>query len=75
MLHLTMSQAKKPQEGKVIVRLAENPMVLRGWTIIDNRGNQVNVSLHGRADRPAAGRLAVQVRRSRSPAPIRRGGN
>ena len=45
MLHLTLSQAKKPQEGKVIVRLGENPMLLRGWTIIDNRGNQVNVSL------------------------------
>ena len=45
MLQLTLSQAKKPQEGKVIVRLGENPMVLRGWTIIDNRGNQVNVSL------------------------------
>ena len=25
MLALTMGQARKPQEGKVIVRLAENP--------------------------------------------------
>ena len=40
-----MTQARKPQEGKVIVRFAENPMLLRGWTIIDNRGNQVTVSL------------------------------
>lgn len=47
MLQLTMSQAKKPQEGKVIVRLGENPMVLRGWTIIDNRGQRVDVSLNG----------------------------
>ena len=46
MLQLTMSQARKPQEGKVIVRLAENPMMLRGWTIIDNRGQQVTVSLN-----------------------------
>lgn len=46
-LQLTMSQAKKPQEGKVIVRLSENPMVLRGWTIIDNRNQRVDVSLNG----------------------------
>ena len=47
MLHLTISQARKPQEGKVIVRLSENPMTLRGWTIIDNRGQRVDVSLNG----------------------------
>ncbi len=45
MLEATMSQIRKPQEGKVIVRFAENPLLLRGWTIIDNRGNQVTVSL------------------------------
>ena len=45
MLEATMSQARKPQEGKVIVRLSENPLLLRGWTIIDNRGNRVTVSL------------------------------
>jgi outer membrane lipoprotein-sorting protein len=47
MLQLTMSQAKKPQEGKVIVRLSENPMVLRGWSIIDNRNQRVDVALNG----------------------------
>jgi len=45
LIEATMSQAKKPQEGKVIVRFAENPMMLRGWTIIDNRGQQVSVAL------------------------------
>jgi outer membrane lipoprotein-sorting protein len=45
MLEATMSQTRKPQEGKLIVRLAENPLLLRGWTIIDNRGNRVTVSL------------------------------
>ena len=45
LLEVTMSQARKPQEGKVIVRLSENPLQLRGWTIIDNRGNRVTVSL------------------------------
>ena len=46
MLEATMSQARKPQEGKVIVRLSENPLQLRGWTVIDNRGNLVAVSLN-----------------------------
>lgn len=45
MLEATMSQTRKPQEGKLIVRLAENPLLLRGWTIVDNRGNRVTVSL------------------------------
>jgi outer membrane lipoprotein-sorting protein len=44
-LQLTLAQTRKPQEGKIIVRLAENPLRLRGWTIIDNRGNKVDVSL------------------------------
>lgn len=44
-LQLTLVQTRKPQEGKVVVRLAENPMQLRGWTIIDNRGNKVSVAL------------------------------
>ena len=44
-LQLTMVQTKKPQEGQIIVRLADNPWALRGWTIIDNRGNRVDVSL------------------------------
>ena len=45
LLELTMVQTRKPQEGKVIVRVAENPMQLRGWSIIDNRGNKVDVTL------------------------------
>lgn len=45
LLEATMSQTRRPQEGKVIVRLAENPLLLRGWTIVDNRGNRVTVSL------------------------------
>ncbi len=44
-LQLTVVQTRKPQEGKIIVRLAEKPMALRGWSIIDNRGNKVDVSL------------------------------
>lgn len=44
-LALTLLQTRKPQEGKIVVRLSENPMQLRGWTIIDNRGNRVDVTL------------------------------
>jgi len=44
-LQLTLTQTRKPQEGKIIVRLGERPLALRGWTIIDNRGNKVDVSL------------------------------
>ena len=74
MLQLTMSQAKKQQEGKVIIRLSENPMVLRGWTIIDNRGNQVNVSLQ---DVQSGAQLADSLFRFDGPDPgqMRRGGN
>ena len=45
LVEVTMSQAKKPQDGKVIARLAENPLRLSGWTIVDNRGNRVTVAL------------------------------
>ena len=74
MLQLTMSQARKPQEGKVVVRLDENPMVLRGWTIIDNRGNHVNVSL---VDVQSGLQLADSLFKLDGPDPgaIRRGGN
>ncbi|MDP1749953.1 MAG: outer-membrane lipoprotein carrier protein LolA [Reyranella sp.] len=74
MLQLTLSQAKKPQDGKVIVRLGENPMVLRGWTIIDNRGNQVNVSLQ---DVQSGLQLADSLFKFDGPDPgeMRRGGN
>jgi outer membrane lipoprotein-sorting protein len=45
LLNMTIVQTRKPQEGKVIVRLAENPLTLRGWSIVDNRGNTVSIAL------------------------------
>jgi len=45
LLEMTLSQAKKPQDGKIIARFSENPMALRGWTIIDNRGGRVSIAL------------------------------
>jgi outer membrane lipoprotein-sorting protein len=47
LIEATMSQTKKPQDGKVIIRFAENPLTWRGWTIIDNRGQKVTVALTG----------------------------
>lgn len=44
-LEVTLVQTRKPSEGQVIVRLAENPMQLRGWSIVDNRGNRVDIAL------------------------------
>jgi outer membrane lipoprotein-sorting protein len=44
-LQYTIVQTRKPQEGTVIVRLAESPMALLGWSIIDGRGNKVDVAL------------------------------
>jgi outer membrane lipoprotein-sorting protein len=45
LIELTLVQTRKPQEGRVIVKLADNPMSLRGWTIIDGRNNRVDVTL------------------------------
>jgi outer membrane lipoprotein-sorting protein len=45
LLELTMSQARRPQDGKAIVRFSENPMALQGWTIIDSRGQRVSIAL------------------------------
>jgi outer membrane lipoprotein-sorting protein len=74
MLQLTITQARKPQEGKVIIRLAENPMLLRGWTIIDNRGQRVDVSLN---DMRTGLQLADSLFKYDGPdaGAIRRGGN
>lgn len=44
-LLMTVVQTRRPQEGKVIVRFAEGPLALRGWSIVDNRGNKVDVTL------------------------------
>jgi outer membrane lipoprotein-sorting protein len=44
-LEVTLVQTRKPSEGQVIVRLAEKPLQLRGWSIVDNRGNRVDIAL------------------------------
>lgn len=74
LLEMTLSQSRKPQEGKVIVRLSENPLTLRGWTIVDNRGNRVTVSL---SDLQTGIQLADSLFKNDSPDPasIRRQNN
>lgn len=66
MLDVTLVQARKPQEGKVIVRLSERPLMLRGWTIVDNRGNRVTVSL---SDLQTGIQLADSLFKNDSPDP------
>jgi len=74
LLALTLVQTRKPQEGKVMVRLAENPLTLRGWSIIDNRGNKVDVTL---TDLKTGGQLADSLFKYDGPdaGQIMRGGN
>jgi outer membrane lipoprotein-sorting protein len=74
LLELTMVQTRKPQEGKVTVRVAENPMQLRGWSIVDTRGNKVDVSLN---DVKTGLQLADSLFKYDGPdaGAIRRGGN
>ena len=74
LLEATLSQSRKPQEGKVIVRLTENPLTLQGWTIVDNRGNRVTVSL---TDMQTGMQLADSLFKNDSPDPasIRRQNN
>ena len=73
-LQLTIVQTRKPQEGKIMVRLSENPLALRGWSILDNRGNKVDVSL---TDLKTGGQLADSLFKYDGPdaGAIRGGGN
>ena len=72
-IELTVVQTRKPQEGKVVVRLAENPLQLRGWSIIDSRGNKVAVAL---SDLKVGGQVADSLFRYDGPdAGAIRGGN
>jgi outer membrane lipoprotein-sorting protein len=74
LLELTMVQTRKPQEGRVTVRVSENPMQLRGWSIVDTRGNKVDVSLN---DVKTGLQLADSLFKYDGPdaGAIRRGGN
>ena len=72
-IELTVVQTRKPQEGKVVVRLSENPLQLRGWSIIDSRGNKVSVAL---SDLRVGGQIADSLFRYDGPdAGAIRGGN
>ena len=56
-----------------MVRLSENPLQLRGWSIIDNRGNKVSVAL---SDLRVGGQVADSLFRYDGPdAGAIRGGN
>ena len=44
-IHITMYQTKRPNEGRATMIVQDSPMLLKGWSITDAKGNQVSVSL------------------------------
>lgn len=44
-IHISMYQTKRPNEGRATMIVQDSPMLLKGWSITDAKGNQVNVSL------------------------------
>ncbi len=46
-LNLYLSEKDKPDAGRLILTLAENPLSLRGWTVIDAQGVETTVTLIG----------------------------
>lgn len=46
-IELTLAQAKDPAAGSLTLRLAEKPMELRGWRIVDAQGAVTDISLTG----------------------------
>ena len=47
LIKLHMNQAKNPDAGQLIVTIAEAPLSLRGWTVIDAQGIETTVTLIG----------------------------
>jgi len=66
LLLVTLVQTRKPQEGKVVIKLARGPLQLVGWTILDTRGNRVDVKL---ADFKVGGSLPDRLFRFDGPDP------
>jgi outer membrane lipoprotein-sorting protein len=44
-IHISMYQTRRPNEGRATMVVQDSPMLLKGWSITDAKGNQVNVSL------------------------------
>jgi len=47
LIRLHLNQAKNPDAGQLIVTIAEAPLSLRGWTVIDAQGIETTVTLIG----------------------------
>lgn len=45
LIGLTMIQTKRPQDGRIEVVLADNPLQLRRWTVWDAKGVPVQITL------------------------------
>lgn len=44
-LHITMVETKKPDQGRVTMTLSDRPLELRQWTVVDAQGKTVAVTL------------------------------
>lgn len=44
-IQISMYQTKRPNEGRATMIIQDSPMLLKGWSITDAKGNQVSVSL------------------------------
>jgi len=51
-INLYLSQADDADAGRMILTLAENPLSLRGWTVIDGQGVETTVTLTDPAINP-----------------------
>jgi outer membrane lipoprotein-sorting protein len=44
-LHISMVETKRPDQGRVTMTLSERPLELRQWTVVDAQGKTVTVTL------------------------------
>jgi outer membrane lipoprotein-sorting protein len=59
-LRVSLVQTDEPNQGSIIMKFAEQPMALRGWTVIDAQGYPTNVILDQiETDVPLDGELFV----------------
>lgn len=63
---ITAGDGRKEAQGKIIMIFSEDPMALRGWTVVDSRGQQTRVVLGDLA--PADG-LSPSLFRLQDPRP------
>lgn len=60
LIQLHLSQTNEPDAGRLLLAIAEKPLRLRGWTVIDAQGTETTVTLIGpRINEAIANRVFV----------------